>query len=64
MRISLAAPPSVRARCALQYGAPASGNSRSSVRLTTSCKVLRTPLPTCKQAVHEEHDDCANYGTN
>ena len=21
-------------------------------------------LPTCKQAVHEEDDDCANYGTD
>jgi hypothetical protein len=23
-----------------------------------------TPLPTCKQAVYEEDDDCANYGTD
>jgi hypothetical protein len=63
MWVSHAAPPPVRAE-GRAYGAPASENSRSNVRLTTSCKVLRTPLPTCKQAVHEEHDDCANYGTD
>ena len=38
IRIPLAAPPSRLRKATLRYSAPASGNSRSSVRLTTSCK--------------------------
>lgn len=49
-------------------GGPVAGNGASDTaalwRWTFCAQLRRTPLLTCKQAVYEEDDDCANYGTD